>query len=121
MKVTGRLNREHAGLKLGPNTIDSIAQQLPVIRFSIGLVGQPAEALHQGEEGRGDARLLALLGGDPVDLTDRRVGVQVTVHDGDPAVVHGDLTVLQALGVTHGTVWRSVRGYNIPPAEVTHT
>lgn len=99
MKVTRGLYRKDAGLQLGADTIDSVAEQLSVIRLSVRLVGQPTEALHESEGGGGKAGLVPLLGGDPVDLRDGGLGVQVTVHYGHPAVVHRNLVVVQRLVV----------------------
>ena len=85
----------------------TVAVEFPVVRLSVRLVGEPAEAVHQGELGGADVGLVALLGGDPVDLGHGGVGVQVAVDYGDSSYVHGYLAVLQGLVVAHRTVWKS--------------
>ena len=82
----------------------SVAVELSVVRLYVRLVGEPTEAVHQGEVGGADVGLVALLRGDPVDLTDWRVGVQVAVHYSDASHVHGYLAVLQGLIGAHRPV-----------------
>lgn len=48
---------------------------------------------------------MTLLGGDPIDLGGRGVGVQEAVHDGDAPGVYSDLVVLNCLVVTYRPIF----------------
>ena len=106
MKVTRGLYRKGTWLKLRTNTIVSVTVELSVVRLYVRLVGEAAEAVHQGEVGGADVGLVALLGGDPVDLGHEGIGVQVAVNYGDSSYIHSYLAVLQGLVVTHWPVWK---------------
>ena len=84
----------------------AVAVQLAIVRLDVRLVGETTEAVHQGVVGGADVGLVALLRGDPVDLGHGGVGVQVAVHYGDSANIHGYLAVLQAPVVTNRAVWK---------------
>ena len=71
----------------------------------VRLVGEPREAVHERVLRAGDLGLVTLLGGDPVDLGGRGVGVQEAVHYGDSPRVHRDLVVLNRLVVTHRPIF----------------
>ena len=51
---------------------------------------------------------MTLLGGDPIDLGGRGVGVQEAVHDGDAPGVYCDLVVLNCLVVTHRPIFELI-------------
>ena len=105
-KGTRCFNREHTWLHLSSNMVRSIAQELPVagVGLPVGLVGQATEPVHQGVAVMGDLLLVALLGGQPVDLAHGGVGVQETVNDGHGPGVYGDLVVHHSLVVTYRTI-----------------
>ena len=115
MKLTCCLYRKGTGLKLRPNTVVTVAVKLPIVSLSVRLVGEATEAVHQGELGGADVGLVPLLGGDPVHLGHGGVGVQVAVHYGNSANIHGYLTVLQCPVVAHRTVWKCSVSCNQSP------
>ena len=104
VKLTRGLYRKGTWLELRADTVVTVAVQLPEVGLSLRLVGEPTEAVHQGELGGADVGLVALLGGDPVDLAHGRVGVQVAVNYRHPSYIHGNLAVLQGLVVAHWPV-----------------
>ena len=130
-KVTGCLNRKDARLHLSAHIVRPIAEKLTVVWFSkelhkiklgnslnqnlsflpVGLVRESREAVHERVLRGGDLGLVTLLGGDPVDLGGRRVGVQEAVHDGDAPGVHRDLVILNSLVVTHRPIYESTNVY----------
>ena len=103
-KLTCSLYRKGTWLELRAHTVVTVAVELAKVCLPVGLVGEATEAVHQGEVGGADVGLVALLGGDPVDLAHGRVGVQVAVNYGDSGNIHGYLAVLQGLVVAHRAV-----------------
>lgn len=106
MKLTCCLYRKGTWLKLRTDTVVTVAVELTILCLPVRLVGETTKAVHQRVLGGADVSLVPLLGGHPVHLGHGGVGVQVAVHYGDSANIHGYLVVLQAPVVAHRAVWK---------------